>query len=92
MSIPQFGIPRLQPGEKCGVTRGRSRYPHALRDQFHLRFKFCFTHFQRISLIRLTLPIVSEFHYYKEPLRLLLEGAPLIKEIQIDVDKGNPLI
>jgi hypothetical protein len=25
-------------------------------------------------------------------LRILTEEAPLIKEIQIDVDKGNPLI
>jgi len=25
-SIPRFGIPRLQPGEECGVIRGRSRY------------------------------------------------------------------
>jgi hypothetical protein len=26
-SIPRFGIPRLQLGEECAVTRGRSRYP-----------------------------------------------------------------
>jgi hypothetical protein len=26
ISIPRLGIPRLQPGDECGVIRGRSRY------------------------------------------------------------------
>jgi len=29
--IPRLGIPRLQPGNECGVIRGRSRYYGSLR-------------------------------------------------------------
>jgi len=59
MSIPRFGPPGFSRGG-MRVIRGRrfilcsrdSPANCACRIQFHLRFKFRFTHFQRMSLIR----------------------------------------
>jgi phosphopantetheinyl transferase (holo-ACP synthase) len=50
----RLGIPRLQPGEECAVTRGRSRYPHASRDN---------------STCKLQFPLFLKLgsHYYREP-------------------------
>jgi hypothetical protein len=77
MSIPQFGIPCLQLGEKYGVTCERSRYP-LLRGIIRLTLQTSLRSFLASLIIW--------------GLRLLKEEAPLIKEIQIDVDKENPLI
>jgi hypothetical protein len=63
-SIPRLEIPRLQPGEECGITRGRSRYP-LLSGIIRLTLQTSLRSFSA-SLI-----IIGS-------LRLLPEGAPLI--------------